>query len=166
MADLKPNEEKGISLGPEREGEIASLLKKFFHHWLLPGENFVVKTEICHEFAYVSSSLEGNHEGENFCVEVCVNCEDNNIANPVDAHHTSLDVMQLVFDDFFTSDRVSHYLSIWQEYEMNDQKVRVRIERKNGQLEDQADAFLRAHGFDLGSFALSGAEEEEEDDDE
>ena len=97
-------------------------------------------------------------------MEVCVNCEDNNIANPVDAHHTSLDVMQLVFDDFFTSDRVSHYLSIWQEYEMNDQKVRVRIERKNGQLEDQADAFLRAHGFDLGGFALSGEEEEEDDD--
>lgn len=77
----------------------------------------------------------------------------------MDAYQEALDVLDLVWLDYFDSDRISHYLPIWQSYEIEKKSVNVRLEHSNPALDDEASAFLLAHGFTEG-----GLEPEDESD--
>ncbi len=145
---FKPQDpNKGVSLGPEVESEIAQVIAKRYKRFLSPGEKFAVKTEVCHHFGLVSATLTNDERTTNVCVEVSVECEVNQIENPLDAYNKALDVLDLVYLDYFDSDRISHYLPIWQSYEIDNQTVNVRLEHNNPALDDEASAFLKAHGF-------------------
>ena len=139
--------DKGVSLGPEVEQEIAQVLKKRYARFLDGTESFSVKTEVCHQFGLVSAVLTNPEHTTYVCVETSVECEENQIDNPMDAYDKALDVMDLVWLDYFDSDRISHYLPIWQAYEIDSMSVNVRLEHSNPSLDDEASEFLKAHGF-------------------
>ncbi len=139
--------DKGVSLGPEVEQEIAQVLKKRYARFLEGTESFSVKTEVCHQFGLVSAVLTNPEHTTYVCVETSVECEENQIDNPMDAYDKALDVMDLVWLDYFDSDRISHYLPIWQAYEIDSMSVNVRLEHSNPSLDDEASEFLKAHGF-------------------
>ena len=145
---FKPQDpDKGVSLGVEVESEIAQVLAKRYKRFLSKDEHFSVKTEVCHHFGLVSAELTNPDRTTAVCVEVSVECEPNQIENPLDAYNKALDVLDLVYLDYFDSDRISHYLPIWQSYEIDDQTVNVRLEHSNPALDDAASEFLKAHGF-------------------
>lgn len=141
---------KGVSLGPEVEADIAAALAKRYKNYLSKDERFTVKTEVCHHFGLVSSELTNPGRTTQVCVEVSVETEENQIENPMDAYTKALDVLDLIWRDYFDSDRVTHYLPIWQSYEIDNIHVNARLEHSNPALDDEASAFLRAHGFTEG----------------
>ena len=145
---FKPQDpDKGVSLGPEVENEIAQVMTKRYKRFLNKDEKFSVKTEVCHHFGLVRAELSNPGRTTSVCVEVSVECEPNQIENPLDAYNKALDVLDLVYLDYFDSDRISHYLPIWQSYEIDDQTVNVRLEHSNPALDDAASEFLKSHGF-------------------
>ncbi len=145
---FKPQDpNKGVSLGADLEREIAEVMQKRYARFLTGDEHFTVKTEVCHHFGLVSSTLENSDRTTYVCVETSVECEENKIENPMDAYSKALDVLDLVWLDYFDSDRISHYLPIWQSYEIDEMSVNVRLEHNNPALDDEASAFLKAHGF-------------------
>ena len=161
---FKPQDpNKGVTLGPEVESEIAQVIAKRYKRFLAPGEKFTVKTEVCHHFGLVSATLSNADRTTNVCVEVSVECEANQIENPLDAYNKALDVLDLVWLDYFDSDRISHYLPIWQSYEIDNQTVNVRLEHNNPALDDAASEFLKAHGFLEGGLSPEDYEDDEED---
>ena len=157
FARQDPN--KGVSLGVDLEKDIAEAMTKRYARFLRPTETFHVTTEVCHHFGLVSSELRSEDRHSHVCVEVSVECEPNKIDNPMDAYQEALDVLDLVWLDYFDSDRISHYLPIWQSYEIEKKSVNVRLEHSNPALDDEASAFLLAHGFTEG-----GLEPEDESD--
>lgn len=145
---FKPQDpNKGVSLGADLEREIAEVMQKRYARFLSGDEHFTVKTEVCHHFGLVSSTLENSDRTTYVCVETSVECEENKIENPMDAYSKALDVLDLVWLDYFDSDRISHYLPIWQSYEIDEMSVNVRLEHNNPALDDEASEFLKAHGF-------------------
>lgn len=157
FARQDPN--KGVSLGADLEKDIAEAMTKRYARFLRPTETFHVTTEVCHHFGLVSSELRSEDRHSHVFVEVSVECEPNKIDNPMDAYQEALDVLDLVWLDYFDSDRISHYLPIWQSYEIEKKSVNVRLEHSNPALDDEASAFLLAHGFTEG-----GLEPEDETD--
>ena len=157
FARQDPN--KGVSLGVDLEKDIAEPMTKRYARFLRPTETFHVTTEVCHHFGLVSSELRSEDRHSHVFVEVSVECEPNKIDNPMDAYQEALDVLDLVWLDYFDSDRISHYLPIWQSYEIEKKSVNVRLEHSNPALDDEASAFLLAHGFTEG-----GLEPEDESD--
>ena len=157
FARQDPN--KGVSLGVDLEKDIAEVMTKRYARFLRPTETFHVTTEVCHHFGLVSSELRSEDRHSHVFVEVSVECEPNKIDNPMDAYQEALDVLDLVWLDYFDSDRISHYLPIWQSYEIEKKSVNVRLEHSNPALDDEASAFLLAHGFTEG-----GLEPEDESD--
>ena len=157
FARQDPN--KGVSLGVDLEKDIAEAMTKRYARFLRPTETFHVTTEVCHHFGLVSSELRSEDRHSHVFVEVSVECEPNKIDNPMDAYQEALDVLDLVWLDYFDSDRISHYLPIWQSYEIEKKSVNVRLEHSNPALDDEASAFLLAHGFTEG-----GLEPEDESD--
>ncbi|MBQ9395987.1 MAG: hypothetical protein IJU23_10825 [Proteobacteria bacterium] len=141
------NPDKGVSLGPEVEQEIADAMKKRYKRFLEESETFTVKTEVCHHFGLVSATMTNKSRSVHATAEVSVECEDNKIENPIDAYTKALDVIDLVWLDYFDSDRIAHYLPIWQGYEIDSMTVNVRFEHRNPALDDQASEFLKAHGL-------------------
>ena len=139
--------EKGVSLGEEVELEVADVMRKRYARFLAEDESFVVKTEVCHRFGLVSSVLSSVSRTSHACVEVSVECEPNKIENPIEAYQKALDVMDLVWLDYFDSDRISHYLPVWQSCDHDSLVVNVRLDHCNPALDDEASAFLKAHGF-------------------
>ena len=161
---FKPQDpDKGVSLGPEVETEIAQVMLKRYKRFLDNSERFKVKTEVCHHFGLVSAELSNPDRTTQVCVEVSVECEPNHIENPIDAYNKALDVLDLVFLDYFDSDRISHYLPIWQSYEIDDQTVNVRLEHSNPAMDDAASEFLKAHGFLEGGLSPEDYDDEEID---
>jgi len=140
-------DDRGVSLGAEVEREVASLMAKRYGRFISGDERFSIKTGVCHRFGYVSGNLTNPARTTQLCVEVCVECEENDISNPVEAYQLSLDVADIVLLDYFDSDRISHYLPVWQRYDVPPHTVLVRLEHANPALDDEASAFLRAHGF-------------------
>ena len=157
FARQDPN--KGVSLGVDLEKDIAEAMTKRYARFLRTTETFHVTTEVCHHFGLVSSELRSEDRHSHVFVEVSVECEPNKIDNPMDAYQEALDVLDLVWLDYFDSDRISHYLPIWQSYEIEKKSVNVRLEHSNPALDDEASAFLLAHGFTEG-----GLEPEDESD--
>ena len=157
FARQDPN--KGVSLGVDLEKDIAEAMTRRYARVLRPTETFHVTTEVCHHFGLVSSELRSEDRHSHVFVEVSVECEPNKIDNPMDAYQEALDVLDLVWLDYFDSDRISHYLPIWQSYEIEKKSVNVRLEHSNPALDDEASAFLLAHGFTEG-----GLEPEDESD--
>ena len=157
FARQDPN--KGVSLGVDLEKDIAEAMTKRYARFLRPTETFHVTTEVCHHFGLVSSELRSEDRHSHVFVEVSVECEPNKIDNPMDAYQEALDVIDLVWLHYFDSDRISHYLPIWQSYEIEKKSVNVRLEHSNPALDDEASAFLLAHGFTEG-----GLEPEDESD--
>ena len=157
FARQDPN--KGVSLGVDLEKDIAEAMTKRYARFLRPTETFHVTTEVCHHFGLVSSELRSEDRHSHVFVEVSVECEPNKIDNPMDAYQEALDVLDLAWLDYFDSDRISHYLPIWQSYEIEKKSVNVRLEHSNPALDDEASAFLLAHGFTEG-----GLEPEDESD--
>ena len=157
FARQDPN--KGVSLGVDLEKDIAEAMTKRYARFLRPTETFHVTTEVCHHFGLVSSELRSEDRHSHVFVEVSVECEPNKIDNPMDAYQEALDVLDLVWLDYFDSDRISHYLPIWQSYEIEKKSVNVRLEHSNPALDDEASAFLLAHGLTEG-----GLEPEDESD--
>ena len=157
FARQDPN--KGVSLGVDLGGRLAETMTKRYARLLRPTETFHVTTEVCHHFGLVSSELRSEDRHSHVFVEVSVECEPNKIDNPMDAYQEALDVLDLVWLDYFDSDRISHYLPIWQSYEIEKKSVNVRLEHSNPALDDEASAFLLAHGFTEG-----GLEPEDESD--
>lgn len=139
--------DKGVSLGAEAEQEVADVMRKRYARFLAEDESFTVKTEVCHHFGLVSAVLVSRSRSIHACVEVSVECEPNKIENPIEAYQKALDVMDLVWLDYFDSDRIAHYLPIWQNYEIDSMEVNVRLEHNNPALDDEASEFLKAHGF-------------------
>lgn len=158
---VRQDADKGVSLGKELEDEIAEVMTKRYARFLRPGESFSVKTEVCHHFGLVSSELQSEDRQSHVWIEASVECEPNKIENPMDAYQEALDVLDLVWLDYFDSDRISHYLPIWQSYEIDSKTVNVRLEHCNPALDDEAAAFLLAHGFTEGG--LEPEPEDEED---
>ena len=145
---FKPQDpDKGVSLGPEAEQEVAEVMQKRYVRFLDGDEHFIVKTEVCHHFGLVSAQLTNAARTTNVWVEVSVECEPNKIENPMDAYTQALDVLDLVWLDYFDSDRISHYLPVWQSYEIDSKQVNVRLEHSNPALDDEVSEFLKAHGF-------------------
>lgn len=145
---FKPQDpDKGVSLGPEAEQEVAEVMQKRYARFLDDDEHFIVKTEVCHHFGLVSARLTNGARTTDVCVEVSVECEPNKIENPMDAYTQALDVLDLVWLDYFDSDRISHYLPIWQSYDIDAKTVNVRLEHSNPALDDEVSEFLKAHGF-------------------
>ena len=138
---------KGVSLGKELETEIAEVMRKRYARFLSEDERFTVKTEVCHHFGLVSSVLDNPGRTTHVCAEVSVECEENKIENPMDAYSKALDVLDLVWLDYFDGDRIMHYLPIWQSYEIDSMSVNVRFEHSNPALDDAATEFLKAHGY-------------------
>lgn len=159
FARQDPN--KGVSLGADLEKDIASAMTKRYERFMRPTESFRVTTEVCHHFGLVSSELTSEDRRSHVWAEVSVECEPNKIENPMDAYQEALDVLDLVWLDYFGSERISHYLPIWQSYEFGKRKVNVRLEHCNPAADDEATAFLLAHGFTEG-----GLEPEPDDEDE
>ena len=151
---------KGVSLGPDVEGEIAEIMAKRYARFLTQDEKFAIKTEVCHHFGLVSSTLSNPSRTTWVCVETSVECEDNHIENPIEAYQKALDVLDLVWLDYFDSDRISHYLPIWQSYEIDDLHVNVRLEHYNPALDDQASEFLLAHGYNASGLSESDYDED------
>ena len=156
FAHQDPN--KGVSLGAELERDIAEVMTKRYGRFLRPTETFHVTTEVCHHFGLVSSELRS--EDRRVFVEVSVECEPNKIDNPMDAYQEALDDLDLVWLDYFDSERISHYLPIWQSYEIGKKSVNVRLEHSNPALDDEASAFLLAHGFTEGGLEPEDDSEE------
>ena len=152
---------KGVSLGADAESEIAAVMKKRYARFLEGDEHFDVKTEVCHHFGLVSSMLTNGARTTNICIEASVECEENKIENPMDAYTKALDVLDLVWLDYFDSDRISHYMPIWQSYEIDGMQVNVRLEHNNPALDDAASAFLREHGFLEGGLSPADYDDEE-----
>lgn len=153
---------KGVSLGIEAETEIAEVMQKRYARFLKADEKFTVKTEVCHHFGLVSSVLSNPSHTTQVCVETSVECEENKIENPMDAYTQALDVLDLVWLDYFDGDRIAHYLPIWQSYRIDDKKVNVRFEHNNPSLDDAASAFLKSHGFLEGGLSPEDYSEDEE----
>ncbi len=145
---FKPQDpNKGVSLGAEVEAEVAEVMQKRYKRFLEGDEHFQIKTEVCHHFGMVSSVLSNTARTTQVTVEVSVECEENQIENPIDAYNKALDVLDLVWLDYFDSDRIAHYLPIWQSYDIDFMTVNVRLEHCNPSLDDEASAFLKAHGL-------------------
>ncbi len=151
--------DKGVSLGSDLEAEIAEAMMQRYKRFLNPNERFTVKTEVCHQFGLVSALLTSTDRTTNVEAEVCIECEPNDLDNPIEAYQVALDVLDTVLLEYFDSDRISHYLPIWQCYEVDDHTANVRLDHANLALDDEASAFLKAHGFTEG-----GLEIEPEDD--
>lgn len=151
---------KGVSLGPEVESEIAGVLLKRYARFLKKDEQFRVKTEVCHHFGLVSCFLSNPSNTTSVCLEVSVECEPNNIENPIDAYNRALDTLDTVWLEYFDSDRISHYLPIWQAYDHDGLHVNVRLEHSNPALDDEASAFLKAHGFTEGGLSPEDYDDE------
>ncbi len=157
----QPND-KGVSLGADVEQDIATEMKKRYKRFLAPDEVITAKTEVCHQFGYVSAHLENADKSSLIDVEVCVECDPNMIESPMDAYDRALDTIDAVLLDFFDSDRISHYLPIWQEYQVDDLTANIRFEHVNKALDDEASAFLLAHGFTEGGLVPEPEEDAEE----
>lgn len=159
---FKPQDpNKGVSLGPEVEQEVADVMQKRYKRFLHGDEHFVVKTEVCHHFGLVSSVLSNSERTTEVYVEVSVECEENKIDNPIDAYNKALDVLDLVWLDYFDSERISHYLPIWQSYEIDSMNVNVRLEHSNPSLDDAASEFLKSHGLLENGLSPEDYEDEE-----
>lgn len=143
----KQDPNKGVSLGVETEEELGRVMSKRYGRFLREGERFHVTTEVCHHFGLVSAVLTSEDRESYVTVEVSVECEPNQIENPMDAYREAVDAMDLVWLDYFDSDRISHYLPIWQSYELEGKHINVRFDHCNPALDDAASAFLREHGF-------------------
>lgn len=155
--------DKGVSLGEEVEQEVSEVMRKRYARFLAEDESFAVKTEVCHRFGLVSAVLSSKSRATHASVEVSVECEPNKIDNPIEAYQKALDVMDLVWLDYFDSDRISHYLPIWQGYELDSMEVNVRFDHCSPALDDEASEFLKAHGFRENGLTDADYADDEED---
>jgi len=153
--------DKGVSLGADLEQEIAEAMMTRYKRFLNPNEKFEVKTEVCHQFGLVSAHLTSTDRTTNVEAEVCIECEANDLDNPIEAYQVALDVLDTVLLEYFDSDRISHYLPIWQCYEVDDHTANVRLDHANLALDDEASAFLKAHGFTDGGLEIEPDEDYE-----
>lgn len=155
-----PPESRGVSLGREAEAEIEHTMSKRYKRFLKLDESIQVETEVCHQFARVKVNINNPSRTTHLEIDAYLECEPNGFNNPIEAYHIVLDILDLSLLDYFESDRISHYLPIWQSYEHEAKTVHIRLEHANLALEDEASAFLRAHGFDDGGELLGELLEE------
>ena len=141
------SKDHGVSLGKDVELEIAQAMKKRYQRFLSRTESFTVVTEVCHQFGLVSAHLSNPERTTCVDFEVCIECEPNDIDNPMDAYQIALDGLDTIILEFFDSDRIAHYLPLWQSYDLDGHTAYIRLEHSNPALDDEASAFLRAHGF-------------------
>lgn len=151
---MQNNNNHGVTLGPELEAEISQLLARRYKRYLAPHDIFVVSTEIGHAFAAVNAVFRAHSDAHEYEVSVCVECEPNQIQNPMDAHAHALNAMDDVWGEFFEAQRIFHYPENWLEYHRDNMKVLLRVEHRNPHLDAQADAFLREHGIDASGFDI------------
>ena len=152
--------DQGVSLGSELEADIARAMLTRYKRFLKPSESFSIKTEVCHQFGLVSAHLIDSDRTSDVQAEVSIECEPNKLDNPIEAYQLALDVLDTVLLEYFDSDRISHYLPIWQSYEIDEHTANVRLEHSNPGLDDEASAFLKAHGYTEGGLELEEEEEE------
>lgn len=143
-----PPEERGVSLGREAELEIEHTMGKRYKRFLKVDERIAIETEVCHQFARVKFVLSNPSRTTHVDIDAYLDCEENGFNSPIDAYHAVLDILDLTLLDYFESERISHYLSIWQSYDCDGKTAHIRLEHANLALVDEASAFLRAHGFD------------------
>ena len=149
-----------MSLGKDVELEIAQAMKKRYQRFLSRTESFSVVTEVCHQFGLVSAHLSNPERTTCVDFEVCIECEPNEIDNPMDAYQMALDGLDTIILEFFDCDRIAHYLPIWQSYDLDGHTAYIRLERSNPALDDEASAFLRAHGFTEGGLLPDDGEDD------
>lgn len=153
----------GVSLGKDVEQDIAQVMKKRYQRFLSKTESFTVATEVCHQFGLVRAHLSNPERTTCVDFEVCIECEPNEIDNPMDAYQAALDGLDTIILEFFDSDRIAHFLPIWQSYELDGHTAYIRLEHSNPALDDEASAFLLAHGFTEGGLLPEEAAECDED---
>ena len=153
--------DRGVSLGKDVEAEIARTMQKRYQRFLSKTESFDVVTEVCHQFGLVRAHLSNPERTTCVDFEVCIECELNEIDNPMDAYQAALDGLDTIILEFFDSDRIAHYLPIWQSYDLDGYTAHIRLEHSNPALDDEASAFLRAHGFTEDGLLANAADDDE-----
>jgi len=135
-----------VALGQDFSDEVEAALRKR-HPALDASEDIEVSGEIAHGHALLNLSIENDEATERLALHVCVECEPNDIDNPLEARDAALDYMDVILADFLDNDRRLTVLPTWDAHDVSGTTIKVRGEVTNPTAERAADDFLAEHGF-------------------
>lgn len=126
--------------------QITDALRKR-HRRISPRERLEIDGELGHGHTLVELRLSTPDDHFRLAIDLAVECEPNDLDNPIVARDVALDYLDVVLADFLANDRRLNLLPEWDAHEVDGVVVKIRGEVTNPALESEADRLLREAGF-------------------
>ena len=149
MEKREQNGNKAQPFPEQYRRKVTSSLQERLGAFLADDEVLAITGELGHGHSYVKCEISRADRHFELALELAVECEANEIANPLDARDRVLDKLDEQLHEFFASERMLRFPPLWVEQDMDGTKVRIRGHVVNPALEAEADALLKAHGFSV-----------------
>lgn len=118
-------------------------------------ESLAVSGELSHGHALVHVVVETADRSFRLSLEASAELEPNHLDSPFTARELVVDFVDMMLQDYFNAQRIMRLFPDWKPYDFQDKIIMMRASATRPAVDEAADAFLAAAGFDADGHPLA-----------